>query len=239
VLVSFAPGERKQHISAVIEISGRKGQQELTPTARLFRQTVEKIYLRQEITENFKISISTYAAHKNKTACPTYFYGETDMDKKTETLQWLNRNGVRYELVEHKAVFTIEEMDAVGVAQYGCVAKNLFLRDAKGKRHFLVSLVGHKSADLRALGERLGVKLSFASEQRLQQYLNLSKGSVTPLGVLYDRKAAVEVILDAELSEQTRVGVHPCVNTASVFMAYPDLERLLRENGNKVTVLQL
>ena len=85
---------------------------------------------------------------------------------------------IPYEVWEHPAVYTIEEMDALGLPDPEVVLKNLFLRDAKGKQHFLVVLRKDKQADLRALGERLGTRLSFASEERLAQYLGLEKGDV-------------------------------------------------------------
>lgn len=161
------------------------------------------------------------------------------MDKCAETLRWLDEKEIKYNLVEHPAAYTIEDMDSFSLTEYGFVWKNLFLRDAKGKRHFLVSLDGHKTVDLKTLGETLGTKLSFASEERLGKYLNLTKGAVTPLGVLYDKEAVVEVILDRELASHQVVGVHPCVNTATVFMNYDDLLDLIRQNGNPISFIDI
>lgn len=77
------------------------------------------------------------------------------------------------------------------------MVKNLFLRDAKGKRHFLVVLDKDKRADLKALQEQLSCsKLSFASEERLKKHLGLSRGSVTPLGILNDAQGMVELVFD-------------------------------------------
>lgn len=160
-------------------------------------------------------------------------------DKKLRCLKWLDDNGVRCELAEHEAVFTIDEMDKLDLARCGIIVKNLFLRDDKGKRHFLVCERFDKRADLRALGELLGTKLSFASAERLDKYLGLSKGEVTPLGLMNDADAAVEVLLDADLDCGEKLGVHPCVNTASVFISYADLIRLIKLNGNKLTVIKL
>lgn len=73
-------------------------------------------------------------------------------------------------------------------------------------------------------------KLSFASEDRLMRYLGLTKGAVTPLGILNDHDHAVEVVLDRDLEKHPRLGVHPCVNTATVWLAFSDLRRLIEEN---------
>lgn len=162
------------------------------------------------------------------------------MDKISETCAWLDVNGISYTMVRHTAVFTIDEMDQLGLADTGHICKNLFLRDAKGKRHFLVSVAGHKTVDLRALGEQLGgVRLSFASEARLADYLNLTKGAVTPLGMYYDKDAAVEFVFDADLIREGTVGVHPGENTATVYLEAEDLLRLIRANGNSVQVLPI
>ena len=81
--------------------------------------------------------------------------------------------------------------------------------------------------------------MSFASEQRLEKYLGLSKGAVTPLGALNDEGHAVEVVFDAELEKLPLVGIHPLVNTASVFLNFADLKDLLTSYGSDVRILSL
>lgn len=95
-----------------------------------------------------------------------------------ELYAYLDGMGISYEVEEHAPVFTIDEMRELGIK--GSVCKNLFLRDAKGRQHFLVVLPGDRQADLGALAAALGSsKLSFASEERLMKHLGLTKGSVT------------------------------------------------------------
>ena len=147
----------------------------------------------------------------------------------------LEELGIPYEVTEHPAVFTIEEMQQLGVTRKGTVCKNLFLRDAKGKRHFLVVLPGEKRADLGRIAELLGSsRLSFASAERLQNYLGLHQGEVTPMGVLNDTGAQVEVAFDRELIGNPRLGVHPNDNTATVWLSYDDVRRVVAENGNRI-----
>lgn len=86
------------------------------------------------------------------------------MTEREKVFARLEELGVSYEVTEHPAVFTIGEMDALGLTAKGEVCKNLFLRDAKGRRHFLVVVPGEARADLRALAAQLeSSKLSFAS----------------------------------------------------------------------------
>ncbi len=159
--------------------------------------------------------------------------------KRKETLKWLKGRGVVYELVEHQAAFTVTDVSGVIALGKGEVCKNLFLRDHKGKRHFLVCMPCFKRADLKALGAALGVPLSFASQERLLKYLNLTKGSVTPLGVMYDSGREVEVILDSELEACPKIGVHPCDNTATVFIDFKDLVRVIKDSGNELSIIEL
>lgn len=159
--------------------------------------------------------------------------------KRDLVLQTLAERNIPYQLWEHPAVYTIEEMDALDLPAPEAVVKNLFLRDAKGRRYFLVVLSKEKQADLRALGERLGGKLSFASPERLAACMGLEKGSVTPFGVLNDQERKVEVLLDQDLRTRPLVAVHPNENTATVALAPEDLLQVLEDHGNSVTWLEL
>lgn len=155
-----------------------------------------------------------------------------ETEVKEQVYAALAAAGIPYERVDHPAVFTIEEMDQLDLPHPEAVVKNLFLRDAKGKRHFLAVLPGHRSADLKTLGEKVGSKLSFASEERLEKYLGLTRGSVTPLGVLNDEARAVEVLFDRALEAMPLMGVHPNHNTATVFLRPGDLVQLIKDHGN-------
>ena len=152
--------------------------------------------------------------------------------------QKMDEMGVIYEIEEHPAVYTIEDIDSLGIS--GDVAKNLFLRDAKGTRHFLVVLPKEKQADMKSIGGQLGCsRLSFASEERLERYLKLLKGSVSPLGILNDADKRVEVVFDKGLIEKERIGVHPNDNTATVWMSFNALLDIVKSNGNTIHFIKL
>ncbi len=157
-----------------------------------------------------------------------------------EILQRLKELGIQYELIEHKAVFNMEEMDALGKDFFkgAAICKNLFLRDQKGKRHFLVTMKEEKQANLAEIAKScLATKLSFASEERLKKYLNLTPGAVTPLAIINDEQKAVEVILDKDLFKEEKIGVHPGVNIATVIISPADLEKYIKANGNKLKMM--
>lgn len=119
----------------------------------------------------------------------------------------LNALNIEYQIINHPAVFTVEDMINLNITQYGDVCKNLFLSDAKGERHFLVVLDKDKKANLKSIQKQLGcTRLSFVSEERLFKYLHLQKGEVTPLGIINDPDAFVEVVLDNDLAGKTSLG---------------------------------
>ena len=157
---------------------------------------------------------------------------------RPELYAYLDGMGISYEVEEHAPVFTIDEMRELGIK--GSVCKNLFLRDAKGRQHFLVVLPGDRQADLGALAAALGSsKLSFASEERLMKHLGLTKGSVTPLAVIQDPDHTVQVLLDESLTGMDRLGVHPLVNTATLWISGADLLRFVRSCGNPVKIVSI
>jgi Ala-tRNA(Pro) deacylase len=129
----------------------------------------------------------------------------------------LSALGIEYEVFEHPPVFTAEEAALHWSAIPGARIKNLFLRNKKGDRHYLVILGIEKQADLRQLVKLIGDdRLSFGSPERLNKYLGVTPGSVSPLGLIHDAAHTVRVIVDSDLKQADRLIFHPNDNTASL-----------------------
>ncbi len=158
----------------------------------------------------------------------------------SDIYRFLDDLGVEYGKCEHPAVFTVEESSRLVPELPGTPTKNLFIRDGKGRRHFLI-VVGHdKSVDLKSLGERLEAgKLSFASPQRLQKHLGLEPGSVSILGIVNDSEGNVELVIDRAVWESDAVQCHPLVNTATVIIPRAGLRRILEHTGHAPRVLDV
>ncbi|MGB0845764.1 MAG: prolyl-tRNA synthetase associated domain-containing protein [Thiolinea sp.] len=140
----------------------------------------------------------------------------------------LQQHDIRYQRTDHAAVYTCEEADRLLPDLPGAKTKNLFLRDRKGKRHFLVVVSGEKSVDLKALAKTLEVNsLGFASPERLQKHLQLTPGSVSVLAVINDTDNAVELVIDQAIWQAESLQCHPLVNTATLVMPMTELRRLL------------
>ncbi len=147
----------------------------------------------------------------------------------------LDELGIEYTRYEHPPVYTVEEAQEYWKDIKGAHAKNLFLRNNKGNRHFLVVLEQSKSADLNDLSAKLAAgKLSFASERRLQEHLGLETGAVSPFGIINDEKKAVTLVIDRALQKKESVNFHPNVNTATINLSYSDFEKFLKHRGNQI-----
>ena len=155
-----------------------------------------------------------------------------EIEKVLDRLRGL---GINYKLDEHEAVFTIEAIIALGLNSRGMIPVNLFLRDASGKRHFLVIHDGEKQSDLKKLREEIGCsRLSFGSEERLMKHLGLTKGSVSPFGLINNANHDVELVIDESIRGQKVLGFHPNINTATVWITYEDFMKFVKSCGNPV-----
>lgn len=152
-----------------------------------------------------------------------------------EVLERLKALGIQYELDEHEAVFTIEAIISHGLNKKGMMPVNLFLRDYKGKRHFLVIHDGEKQTDLTTLRNQIGcTRLSFGSEERLMKHLGLTPGSVSPFGLINNANHDVEIVIDESIRGREKLGFHPNINTATVWISYDDLMKFVDSCGNPV-----
>ena len=120
-----------------------------------------------------------------------------------EVLELLNNQNIKYELVEHEEVHTIEDIDKLGLLDKGYVCKNLFLRNANGKMHFVLSCHHSKEVQVQEVAKKIGsTRLSFGSAERLEKYLKLENGYVSPFGVINDESKSVIFIFDKEIQNE-------------------------------------
>lgn len=157
---------------------------------------------------------------------------------KQEIYALLDVRGIAYTALEHEAVYTMEDMHRAGILDHGDMPKNLFLRNAKGDKHYLVTVPEERQVDMKVLRDLIGsTRLSFGSAERLAKHLGVTQGCVSPFGVLNDESRAVTVIFDRVLQQRGRIGIHPNDNTASVWLDFDDLYRLIEEHGNPVRLI--
>lgn len=162
------------------------------------------------------------------------------LPEEEEVYGVLKELGIGFSRHEHPPVFTVAEAEPYWACLPGTHCKNLFLRDEKGKRHFLLIAEFHKPVDLKKLAATVGEKrLSFASAERLRRFLGLDPGSVSPFGLLHDQKKEVEVLVDADLESADKVYFHPNTNTVTIGLSLDDFKRFLAWTKNPVRFLKL
>jgi Ala-tRNA(Pro) deacylase len=148
--------------------------------------------------------------------------------------------GIAFTRYEHPPVASVEEAEPHWAGIDAAHCKNLFLRNQKGSKHYLLIISHKKRADLRAVADQIGDgKLSFASPERLMSHLSLTPGSVSPFGLIHDREHNVRVVIDQDLRNAARISFHPNINTATITLTATDFARFLESCGNPVQYVKV
>lgn len=157
------------------------------------------------------------------------------MEQKQLVYAKLEEMNIDFQRIEHPAVYTIEEMKALDFPADSTVAKNLFLRNGNGKEHYLLVLEEDQNIDLKEVKTMIASsRLSFASEERLEKYLGLAQGAVSPFGLLNDKQNDVTVYVDSHLKDANVIGLHPNDNTATVFITFEQLLQFIKETKHEI-----
>lgn len=160
--------------------------------------------------------------------------------KEIKVYDVLEKLDIGYKRYTHPAVATIADiekhMKGLTVQHF----KNLFLRNSKGDKHYLVLVDSAKKVNTKELAKAIGsTRLSFASDDRLQRYLGLNPGAVSPLGLINDTTKEVEVLIDEDLKDYEEITLHPNINTASITITYKDFEKFLNWCGNTIKYVEI
>ena len=162
------------------------------------------------------------------------------MNGDPKLYQILDELNIEFEYHEHPPAPTIEAAMECWKDIEATHCKNIFFRNKKGNRHYLVIFKHSQNLAVRDLEQRLKQgKLSFASEKRLDKYLGLKPGAVSIAGLLNDHDKHVHVFLDENLLQAERISFHPNINTATVAIAMTDFKRLLTHLQNSHEFLTL
>ena len=160
---------------------------------------------------------------------------------KQDVYNFIKSKGIWYEITEHKAVFSMDELSEVEVPYPEYDAKNLFVRDDKKRNYYLITVKGNKRVNLKEFKSNNGTRnLSFASQEDLMSIMNLIAGSVSPLGLLNDQELRVKFYLDKDfLNDKQIIGIHPNDNTATIWLKVSDLIDIIKEHGNQINITEL
>jgi len=153
--------------------------------------------------------------------------------KREKVYKCLKDLNIDFEIFEHPPLDTIEIAQEYWKNIDSMHCKNLFFRNHKGNRHYLVIIKDTTPFNIRSLEQKLKQgKLSFGSEKRLAKYLDVKPGSVSPFGLLNDDESHVHIFMDEQLKAADNISFHPNDNTASLVLKFKDLIKYLEFVGN-------
>jgi Ala-tRNA(Pro) deacylase len=154
--------------------------------------------------------------------------------------QILDELKIDFDYHEHPPAPTIEEAMKYWKDIEATHCKNLFFRNHKGNRHYLVIIDHRHNLGVHELEQRLRQgKLTFASPERMKRFLGVTPGSVSPFGLIHDHDHHVHLFIDGHLRDSQRISFHPCSNTASLVITWSDFLRFLHDRKNSYEFLDL
>ncbi|MBQ8650565.1 MAG: prolyl-tRNA synthetase associated domain-containing protein [Flavobacteriales bacterium] len=161
-------------------------------------------------------------------------------DRKKTVYSYLDSKGIEYECYDHPAAPTIEIAKEYLKEDGSMHCKNLFFRNKKGNRHYLVLLDGDQSMAIHDMEARPHQgKLTFASPERMERYLGLSPGSVSPFGLINDAEHHVHVFIDRNIENASSLSFHPNDNTATVVISLSQFLKYMECVGNSYEFIEL
>lgn len=156
------------------------------------------------------------------------------LEKEMDCYYRLAKLKIPYQRVDHDAAMTIAECKQIDELLGITICKNLFLCNSSKTNFYLLMMSGDKSFHTKDVSSQLGIsRLSFASEDHMKKLLNLTPGSVSIMGLMYDTECRVKLLVDSSLKDSEYLGCHPCINTSSLKIKTSDiLEKFLPDIGH-------
>ena len=166
---------------------------------------------------------------------------EDRLPKEVRVYDFLDNLGIDYQRVDHEEAMTMEVCAAIDEALKATICKNLLLCNRQGTAFYLLMLPGNKVFKTSVLSKQIGSsRLSFASAEAMEQYLDITPGSVSVLGLMNDKENHVQLLMDQDVVKGEYIGCHPCINTSSLKLKTTDLlEKILTAMGHTPTFVEL
>ncbi len=144
--------------------------------------------------------------------------------KEIRVYDMLDSLGVSYQRVDHEAAMTMEACGEIDKVLDATTCKNLLLCNRQKTDFYLLLMPGDKVFQTKELSAQLGVsRLSFASPEAMEEYLDITPGSLSIMGLMNDRDFHVKLVIDEPVLEGEYIGFHPCINTSSLRLKTNDL----------------
>ena len=163
------------------------------------------------------------------------------LEKEIRTYDLLDRLGVEYDRVDHEAAMTMEVCQEIDAVLQAVICKNLFLCNRQETSFYLLMIPDTKVFHTKDLSAQIGsARLSFAKPEYMEQFLDITPGSVSVMGLMNDTEHRVKLLIDEDVLAGEYVGCHPCINTSSIRFRTSDLvEKILPAMGHDFIKVKL
>mgnify|MGYP003099129026 FL=1 len=163
------------------------------------------------------------------------------LDKEIRVYDFLDSLGVTYQRIDHEAAMTMEACEKIDRMLEATICKNLLLCNRQETRFYLLMLPGDKVFKTKDLSAQIGSsRLSFAKAEYMEQYLDITPGSLSVLGLMNDKDRMVRLLIDEDVLTGEYIGCHPCINTSSLRLKTKDLvEKIIPAMEHEPTIVKL
>ena len=171
--------------------------------------------------------------------CPESAEGR--LDKEMRVYDLLDSLGVEYERIDHEPAMTMEICEQIDASLGALICKNLFLCNRQQTDFYLLMMPADKPFKTKDLSAQIGSsRLSFATAEFMEEFLDITPGSVSVMGLMNDRNRRVRLLIDADVLSEEYVGCHPCINTSSLRLRTADLcDKIIPALSHEPTVVTL
>lgn len=163
------------------------------------------------------------------------------LEKEIRTYDLLDRLGVEYERIDHEPAMTMEDCKEVDQLLEAVICKNLFLCNRQKTAFYLLMIPDTKVFHTKDLSAQIGsARLSFAKPEYMEEFLDITPGSVSVMGLMNDKEHRVQLLIDEDVLDSEYIGCHPCINTSSIRFKVKDLiEKVIPAMGHDFVKVKL
>lgn len=163
------------------------------------------------------------------------------LEKEIRTYDLLDRLGVEYERIDHEPAMTMEDCKEVDQLLEAVICKNLFLCNRQKTAFYLLMIPDTKVFHTKDLSAQIGsARLSFAKPEYMEEFLDITPGSVSVMGLMNDKEHRVQLLIDEDVLDGEYIGCHPCINISSIRFKVKDLiEKVIPAMGHDFVKVKL
>lgn len=163
------------------------------------------------------------------------------LEKEIRTYDLLDCLGVEYERIDHEPAMTMEDCKEVDQLLEAVICKNLFLCNRQKTAFYLLMIPDTKVFHTKDLSAQIGsARLSFAKPEYMEEFLDITPGSVSVMGLMNDKEHRVQLLIDEDVLDGEYIGCHPCINTSSIRFKVKDLvEKVIPAMGHDFVKVKL